>query len=78
MDFYVRIFLLISKNPAVSAFYAIGSNGGGILCNFLGGIVMDLYGSAGLYLFFGILNVIGVILYFIFGLHKSEKKGKSN
>lgn len=58
---------------AVSAFYAISSNGGTILCNFFGGVAMDHFGSTGVYGLFSILNTIGVILYFAFGLHKPKK-----
>ncbi|MGC2874131.1 MFS transporter [Ihubacter sp. mB4P-1] len=57
---------------AVSAFYAVSSNGGSILCNFLGGIAMDHFGSVGVYGLFGIFNAIGVALYFLWGLHKKK------
>lgn len=61
---------------AVSAFYAISSNGGTILCNFFGGVAMDHFGSIGVYGLFSTLNVIGVVLYFAFGLHKEKKSKK--
>lgn len=61
---------------AVSVFYAISSNGGTILCNFFGGVAMDHFGSTGVYGLFSMLNVIGVILYFAFGLHKNKKSKK--
>ena len=57
----------------VSAFYAVSSNGGTILCNFFGGVAMDHFGSVGVYGLFSALNAIGVILYFAFGLHKQKK-----
>lgn len=58
---------------AIAAFYAVSSNGGTILCNFFGGVAMDVFGSVGVYALFSVLNVIGVILYLLFGLHRGEK-----
>ena len=58
---------------AVSAFYAISSNGGTILCNFFGGVAMDHFGSVGVYGLFSALNVVGIIMYFAFGLQKKKK-----
>ena len=57
---------------AVAAYYAISSHIGTILCNFFGGIAMDYFGSGGVYALFSALNLIGVVLYLIFGLHKKE------
>ena len=59
---------------AVAAYYAISSHIGTIICNFFGGIAMDYFGSGGVYALFSILNLIGVFLYLIFGLHKKSKK----
>lgn len=59
---------------AISAFYAISSNVGSILCNFFGGVAMDYFGSVGVYALFSALNIIGVVLYCIFGLHRSDRK----
>ncbi len=59
---------------AVAAYYAISSHIGTIICNFFGGIVMDWFGSGGVYGLFSLLNCIGVILYILFGLHKKDKK----
>ena len=59
---------------AVAAYYAISSHIGTIVCNFFGGIVMDYLGSGGVYGLFSILNLIGVALYLIFGLHKNNLK----
>ncbi|MGF6374967.1 PPP family 3-phenylpropionic acid transporter [Clostridiales Family XIII bacterium PM5-7] len=61
---------------AVSAFYAISSSGGTILCNFLGGVAMDYYGSTGVYALFAGLNLIGITLYLFFGLQKTDRKQK--
>lgn len=57
----------------ISAFYAISSSGGPMLCNFVGGILMDYVGVRGAYGFFAILNIIGLLLYVMFGLHKPFK-----
>lgn len=57
---------------AISAFYAISSSGGTILCNFFGGVAMDYCGSTGVYVLFAGLNIIGITLYLIFGLHKTN------
>ena len=57
---------------AVAAYYAISSHIGTILCNFFGGIVMDHFGSTGVYGLFGLINAFGAVLFLIFGLHKSK------
>lgn len=57
---------------AISAYYIIGSNISTIICQFAGGIILDVFGAAGVYMFFGLFNLAGVILYFIFGLYKSN------
>ncbi len=54
---------------AIAAFYAVSSNGGTIVCNFFGGVVMDRLGSVGVYGFFSLLNLIGTVLYVCFRLH---------
>lgn len=67
------------EGMAVAAYYAIGSNGSGIVCQLIGGAVLDHFGAAGVYLFFSLFNLAGLILYLIFGMQKSEnKKGKSS
>lgn len=57
---------------AVAAYYAISSHIGTILCNFFGGIVMDYFGSTGVYGLFGAINCLGAIMFIIFGLHKQK------
>ena len=56
----------------VAAFYAVSSNGGTILCNFFGGVAMDFFGATGVYALFSGMNVIGVVLYIAFGLHRKK------
>lgn len=55
---------------AISAYYVISSNISTVLCQFAGGVILDAFGATGVYLFFGIFNLIGVILYLSFGLQK--------
>lgn len=57
---------------AVSAYYAVSSNVGSILCNFFGGVAMDHFGSVGVYGLFSLFNVAGVVLYLLFGLHRTK------
>ncbi len=59
---------------AVSAYYAVSSNVGSILCNFFGGVAMDHLGSVGVYALFSLFNAAGVVLYLIWGLHRTGKK----
>lgn len=58
------------KSLAVSAYYVIGSNISTIVCQFFGGLILDSFGAAGVYMFFGLFNLAGTILYVLFGLHK--------
>lgn len=57
---------------AVSAYYAVSSNVGSILCNFFGGVAMDHFGSVGVYGLFSLFNAVGVALYLLCGLHKAK------
>ncbi len=59
------------KSLAVSAYYVIGSNISTIVCQFVGGLLLDGFGADGVYMFFGLFNLTGTILYMIFGLHRS-------
>ena len=58
------------KSLAVSAYYVIGSNISTIVCQFFGGLLLDSFGAAGVYMFFGLFNLAGTILYVLFGLHR--------
>ncbi|MCQ2547070.1 MAG: MFS transporter [Clostridia bacterium] len=57
---------------AISAYYIIGSNISTVVCQFAGGIILDSFGATGVYMFFGLFNLAGVLLYFAFGLFKSK------
>lgn len=56
---------------AVSAYYAVSSNVGSILCNFFGGVAMDHWGSTGVYALFSLFNAVGTALYLLCGLHRT-------
>ena len=58
------------RSLAISAYYVIGSNLSTIVCQFAGGFLLDAAGPKGVYGFFAAMNLIGVILYIIYGLHK--------
>lgn len=62
------------KGMAVAAYYAIGSNGSAIVCQLVGGAALDHLGAGGVYLFFSLFNLTGLILYLIFGLQKTRKR----
>lgn len=57
---------------AVSIYYALGSSGSTIVCQLIGGALLDRFGPGGVYLFFALFNVIGLMLYVAFGFHKEE------
>ncbi len=61
---------------AVSVFYAIGNNLSTIMCSLAGGILLDLAGARGSYIFFALCNGLACVLYLIFGLHKAADKEK--
>lgn len=63
---------------SISLYYAVSSVST-ILCQMIGGVVLDIAGGTGVYLFFAIYNVIGIVLYVAFGLHKADEKlGEKN
>lgn len=65
------------RSLAISAYYIIGSNLSTICCQFFGGILLDHFGAEGVYLFFGLFNLTGLILYFLFGLYRPQRVEKS-
>ncbi len=58
------------KSLAISSYYIIGGNISTILCQIIGGVVLDAFGSPGVYTFFGLFNLVGVCLYMAFKLYK--------
>lgn len=62
---------------AIPLYTAVSSNCGAITCQFLGGIIVEDFGGRGVYLFYGLFNLIGLIIYLVSGLHKPAK-GKSH
>ncbi len=58
---------------ATSAYYAISSNLSTIICQLAGGLILEQYGGCGVYVFFALYNLAGVILYVVFRLHEPEK-----
>ena len=63
-----------SESLAISAYYMIGSNLSTICCQLAGGMLLDLTGAFGVYVFFGLFNLVGVVLYVKFGLHHIVKR----
>lgn len=59
---------------AMTLYQSISSNCSTILCQLIGGAILEHYSGTEVYLFFGIYNLIGIILYVGFGLHKSKSK----
>jgi len=55
----------------ISLYYAIATNFSTIFCQFIGGLALDYM----VYLFFSLYNIVGVIVYLLFGLHRSSTKG---
>lgn len=67
-----------SESIAISAYYIIGSNLSTILCQILGGFILDYAGAAAVYTFFGLFNLAGVLLYAKFRLYKKHISPKKN
>lgn len=55
---------------AMSLYQAFASSSSAILCQLVGGVILDHYGGPQVYLFFSIYNIVGIILYVGFGLYK--------
>jgi len=61
---------------AVSVYYCISCNVSTIICQLFGGIILDKYDVGAVYLFFALYNLIGVILYLLWGLHRPQNNLK--
>ena len=75
VEFVRYISKLVEKRllgMAVSVYYCISCNVSTIICQLLGGIILDKYHVGGVYLFFALYNLTGVILYILWGLHKPQ------
>jgi PPP family 3-phenylpropionic acid transporter len=55
---------------AMTLYQAVSSSSSSILCQFIGGLILDYYGGIRVYLFFAVYNLIGIILYVGFKLYK--------
>ena len=64
------------SSAAIAVFYAVTSNLSVIVCNFIGGIILDAAGARMVYAFFSLYNAAAVILYITFGLYKDGKNQK--
>ena len=62
-----------SESIAISAYYIIGSNLSTIVCQTVGGVILDYLEASAVYTFFGLFNLTGVILYIKFGLYKMKE-----
>ena len=58
---------------AMTLYQAVSSNGSSILCQLIGGTILDQFSGVQVYLFFSVYNMIGIVLYVSFGLHHSAK-----
>lgn len=55
---------------AIPFYTAISANVSTISCQLVGGILVSSFGGQGVYLFYGCFNIIGVLIYLFFGLHR--------
>ena len=60
------------SSMSISIYYAIGNSMSVILCNLIGGMILDSHGPQAVYLFCFIFNSIAVALYVLLGLHKKD------
>lgn len=65
-----------SESLAISAYYIVGSNLSTICCQLVGGLILDALGASAVYTFFGMFNLVGVLLYLKFGLYCKIKVKK--
>ncbi|MDF2657183.1 MAG: transporter [Bacillota bacterium] len=58
---------------SMALYYAFSSNFSSIVCHLIGGTILDHYSGAQVYLFFSIYNIIGILVFVGFGLHKKNR-----
>jgi len=59
---------------AMTLYQAISSNCSSILCQLIGGAILDQYSGIQVYLFFSIYNLVGILLYIGFRLYKCNER----
>ena len=57
---------------AMTLYYAFSSNFSSILCQLTSGAILDHFSGKQVYLFFSIYNIIGILVFVGFGLHKKR------
>ncbi|MBQ2160831.1 MAG: MFS transporter, partial [Firmicutes bacterium] len=72
VKYFGKIVDVRLSSISVATYYALGNSLPSIICNFLGGAIMDMSGPRGTYIFFAVLYVISFILYLVLGLHKEK------
>ena len=72
VKYFGRIVEPRLSSIAVSTYYAIGNNLSIIVCNLIGGIMLDAFSARGVYVFFAAWNLIAFILYAVMGLYKKS------
>ena len=73
VKYFVKVVDIKLSDISVSTYYALGTNLSSIVCNLIGGRLIDKVGATGTYLFFAIMIAIGLILYLLFGLYKENE-----
>lgn len=58
-------------SSAITLYAAISSNASAILCLFFGGVILESFSGAAVYLFYGVFNLVGIFVYVSSGLLKT-------
>ncbi|MEI8217025.1 MAG: MFS transporter [Eubacteriales bacterium] len=72
MKYVVKTVDPKSINSAVTLYTAVSSNASAIFCLFIGGVLMDNFGAASVYTFFGMMNLVGIAVYLVSGMYKEH------
>ncbi len=75
VKYFEKIVPARLSSLSVAVYYALGSNLSSIVCNLIGGVILDGFGARGVYMFFTLWNLAALGIYFGTGLNK-ERKGK--